>query len=222
MPISERGKHNLKSLAKPTTATFKSNTSTVKPVLSAINDKTAKLPFPIEMVNFGSLPYKQLQFLAKALLAPSTIPTQIVSLANLIGTNEIIDLDVLSNTIESNSSATPIVIRLNNKEYILQGHHNLTAAFLRKEEKVAVKVIDLPVIPISAAPVDSLAPKDTKEGPLTANAYFGDTPLPPIVINLTLTNPAPAITKRTITTSRDADGNLVANVSDNVVVVDKS
>lgn len=112
--------------------------------LSRHDDKTSKVPFPHDQEALGKLRPDQTPRMLGALTHPDRLEPKEVPFDDLFAIQNRVDTDkVKSISEQEDDGPAGIVARFNNKNYILDGHHRIVGRWLRGDDSVEVRFINL-------------------------------------------------------------------------------
>ncbi|GGB00484.1 hypothetical protein GCM10011491_30860 [Brucella endophytica] len=113
--------------------------------LEPLDDERSKTPFTYEGNVLGALREDQVPRFFGALTDPDKLPKQSVPLAELVAMQNRVDTGKVKAIAESGveGGKLPVVVKINGRLFIADGHHRLTAAWLNGDEAAEVRFKDL-------------------------------------------------------------------------------
>lgn len=124
-----------------------------QPTLRLRDDGAAHTPFPYDVNALGSLRPDQVPRFFAALTDYDSLDDGEVPLDSLVAMQDRVDPAKVESMRAAKSSATPpkrpVVVQMNGRNYIADGHHRATAAFLDGERTLPVKIKNIE--PVSSA-----------------------------------------------------------------------
>lgn len=100
-------------------------------------------PFPFDIHFMSHLRTDQVPRFLGALTHPQKLPRKTVRLDTLCAIQNRVDTKKVEAIREKGVKEAPTVVRMNNRDYLIDGHHRATAAWLDGDEKIEVGYKDL-------------------------------------------------------------------------------
>jgi hypothetical protein len=125
-------------------------------VLKPIDDAVAHSPFPHDPQAMDKLRPDQVPRFLGAITDPSGLETKTVRLTGLTAMQNRVDPAKVQAARERQGDKPAVVVRHSGRNYIADGHHRLSAAWLNGESTAEVKYLDL-------TPVDNAVKRDERD-----------------------------------------------------------
>lgn len=111
--------------------------------LKPIDDKTSHTPFPYDANALGKLREDQVPRFFGALTDPQHLETRKLPLHSLVAMQNRVETDKVQAARLWGGAKPPVVVRMNGRNHIADGHHRLSAAYLNGETHADCKFLDL-------------------------------------------------------------------------------
>lgn len=111
--------------------------------LQPLNAEWAKSPFPWDQNALASMKPDEMKPFLGALTDPDKLPVKTVLLRTVSALQDRVDPVRVQSMVESEPDDLPVVIRLNERKIIADGHHRMTARWLQGRKTAQVRYLDL-------------------------------------------------------------------------------
>ena len=117
-------------------------------------DGTLAVPFMVDLQFFSHLRPDQVPKFTWAVTHPDKLSDAKVSLASLVAIQNRVNANTVAEKVETGWKKPPVIVRMNDMNYIADGHDRLTASWLRGDDEVTVKLTDITWADNSMRPSD--------------------------------------------------------------------
>lgn len=111
--------------------------------LRPIDDATAHSPFPYDPHFMENLRPDQVPRFLGCLTSPQKLESKTVQLSSLVAIQDRVDPKKVEAIRGANVPAEPTVVRMHGRNYVIDGHHRASAAYLDGATEIQVKYKDL-------------------------------------------------------------------------------
>lgn len=112
--------------------------------LQPLNSEWAKSPFPWDQNAMACMKPEETKPFLGALTDPDNLPVKTVRLNNVVALQDRVDPERVQYFVQNEAGADlPVVVRLNGRKIIVDGHHRMAARWLRGRKTAQVHYIDL-------------------------------------------------------------------------------
>lgn len=113
--------------------------------LRPIDDRIAASPFPYDQDAMGKLRPDQVPRYLGAITNPAALESRSMRLSSLVASQDRVDQEKVGALMAAGKvdGPPPVIVRYNSRNYIGDGHHRLTAAWMNGENMADVKFLDI-------------------------------------------------------------------------------
>jgi hypothetical protein len=124
--------------------------------LKPIDSETAHTPFPYDPNALGALRPDQVPRFFGAITDPKKLPTKNLNLSDLTAMQDRVDPDKIAAMRAGEATGKPpVVVGMNGRNYIADGHHRASAAWLDGKDSMPVKFKDLDPVDQAVKRIDA-------------------------------------------------------------------
>jgi hypothetical protein len=111
--------------------------------LQPLDDEWAKSPFPWDQNALAYVKPDEMKPFLGALTDPDKLPVRTVRLNNVAALQDRVDPERVQSMVENEPEKLPVIVRLNGRKLIADGHHRMTARWLQGRKTAQVRYLDL-------------------------------------------------------------------------------
>lgn len=111
--------------------------------LTPMDDENSHTPFPFDIHFMSHLRTDQVPRFLGALTHPQKLPLKTVRLDSLCAIQNRVNTKKVEAIRDKGVDENPVVVHMENRDYLIDGHHRATAEWLNGEEKTTVHYKDL-------------------------------------------------------------------------------
>lgn len=112
-------------------------------VLRAIDSENSHTPFPYDVHALGHLRSDQVPRFLGSLTHPEDLKVKTLPLSDLVAIQDRVNTKKVEAIREAGVTECPVVVRMNDRNYLIDGHHRATAEYLNGKNKIKCRYNDL-------------------------------------------------------------------------------